>query len=385
MKINKVSSVIIVFCLFGCSSTQIEPTPIFTAIPVATMQPLETPVISPTSTSTTSPTSTAPEITTTTKDNQMILKGFKPDTIQRLFWSKDGSRLFISTPDGIIVYDVANKKIITRLESNVVGQYFVELSPDGNTFAVVSSNNPIHTPIFNISIRLINAETGNLIKTININNFGLVGLTFSPDSKTLAALNKNEEIALWDVATGKEVKTLHKKDYGNYLIQRVYFNPDGKSLVASFIDYTYKVWDTSTWKLQREFFCGDTVFQFNPDGSKFATEGVGNFKPAVWEFSSGEKLFDLSAKSHSRATAIDFDQSGKYIAVSVEHTIYDDSGIPTTIVDPVTIFDANTGQFLRELAIRAVNLKFSPNGTKLALVSQNENSSEIIIWDMNQP
>lgn len=316
----------------------------------------------------------------------MILKGFKPDMIRQLFWSKDGGILFIGAQEnGIIVYDVIKKKIITRFESNVAVQY-AQLSPDGNTFAIVSSNNPTDTPIFSpsLSIRLINAETGNLIKTINTTNFWWISLSFSPDSKTLAALNNNEEIVLWDVATGKEIKMLIKKGDGNHLIQSADFNPDGKSLVASFVDNTYKVWDTRTWKLQREFLCGDIGFQFNPDGSKFATGGVGNFKPAVWEFSSGKKLFDLSTKNHARA-AINFDPSGKYIAVSVEYTMYDDSGIRTTIVDPVTIFDANTGQLLRELAIKAINLKFNPNGTKLALVSQNENSSEIIIWDMNQP
>ncbi len=270
---------------------------------------------------------------------------------------------------------MANKKVIANFESDLIIQQLA-LSPDGKTFAV----NVYHAN----SIRLINSETGDLLKTINFTYSGLGGLTFSHDSKALASLSEDGEIIVWDLATGKEIMKFLK---GDYMMQRLSFSPDGKSLVASFIDYTYKVWDINTWKLQRVFQCEDTVFLFSPDGSKFATFGGGSHEPAVWDFYSGKKLFNLSAMQSINRTAIAFDPRGRYIAASVEYMIsncHNCVSVPIT-VDPITIYDANTGKSLHTLSSGATNLVFSPDGTKLASVSQDENSSEIIIWDMTQP
>jgi WD40 repeat protein len=150
-------------------------------------------------------------------------------------------------------------------------------------------------------------------------------------------------------------------------------SPNGNSLVASFIDYTYKVWDTTSWKLQRVFECDDTVFQFSPNGQKFVTYGGGSHEPAVWDFNSGRKLFNLSNPQLIDRLAIDFDPSGIYIVAG--------SGDANAI----TFYDAKTGKPLRELAMGATNLVFSPNGTKLASVHQDKISSEVIIWDISQP
>jgi WD40 repeat protein len=357
MKIYKISSILIIFCLFGCSSTQPTPAPTSTAIPTLAFRILPT--------LTAVPTSTPSQITITSKHNQTILKGFKPSFIW-LFWSQDGQKLLIGTQEtGILVFDVAKKKVIANFEREVVIEQ-LELSRDRKTFAVLVYPTE--------AIRLINAETGDLIRTIDItySRQGR-GLTFGADSKLLAFLNKDEEIVILDVTTGEEIRKLPKEESGDILMGTLSFSPDGKSLVTSFIDGTYKVWDTSTWKLQRVFECEDITFYFNLDGSQFATIGGGSQEPAVWDFKSGKKLFDLRSTKPVHITAIDFDLSGKYIAASGAYA------------NSITIYDANTGKPLYELAMGANPVVFSLDGTKLASVDQGENASEVIIWDVNQP
>jgi WD40 repeat protein len=293
-----------------------------------------------------------------------MVRGF-PSTFLWLFWSKDGRKLLIGTQQiGIIIYDVEYKQVSAKFESNTMIQQ-LELSRDGKTLAVVVY--PTN------SIRLINSETGELIRSIPITYFWWGGMTFSHDDKLLASLNENGEIIIWDVATGKEFKKLPKEEYGEYLMDRLSFSPDGKSLMASFIDHTYRVWDTNTWKLQRVFECEAAVFQFNPDGTRFVTFGGGSHEPVVWDFNSGRKLFNLSNPKLIDMLAIDFDPNGKYIVTG------------SSDANAIMLYDAKTGEPLRELAMGAANLAFSPDGSKLASVHQGKTSSEVIIWDLHQP
>ena len=70
-------------------------------------------------------------------------------------------------------------------------------------------------------------------------------VAFSPDGKTLASGSWDDTIKLWDVATGKETRTLAGQ---TAYVLSVAFSPDGKTLASGSEDDTIKLWDVATGK-----------------------------------------------------------------------------------------------------------------------------------------
>jgi WD40 repeat protein len=57
----------------------------------------------------------------------------------------------------------------------------------------------------------------------------VTSVSFSPDGKTLVSGSYDNTIKLWNVETGKEIRTLKGHDNS---VNSVNFSPDGKTLVS---------------------------------------------------------------------------------------------------------------------------------------------------------
>lgn len=362
MKINITALVIIAFFLSGCNSAQPEVSSTFTPVSTKIIQPTETPTISPTSAEL--------EITTISKENQDVIKGFHA-WVNLLFWSKDGKKLFIGTQDkGVIIYDMVNNKMFANFENGLFVKALA-LSPDENILAVAIYGDD--------SIRLIDSETGELIKVLYITWYWPVGLIFSPDNRILASYNdRSGETILWDVATGKEIKRLENSGVGRF------FSLDGTSFTtSSAADGVFRVWNTSTWELQETVHCKISGgSSFSPDKNRFVVLGfeMNTKENSVWDFKSCKKLFDLTG-AQPWPSAVAYDPTGKYIAAG-------GSGGNDRIIHTITLWDANTGKHIRDLVTGyyfVTNaLAFNPDGSKLASATGDESGLGIIIWDLTQ-
>ena len=68
-------------------------------------------------------------------------------------------------------------------------------------------------------------------------------VAFSSDGRTMASGSMDHTIKLWDLASGRELRTLagHPR-----AVASVAFSPDGRTLASGSWDHTIKLWDVAS-------------------------------------------------------------------------------------------------------------------------------------------
>src|SRR5262249_24826515 len=95
----------------------------------------------------------------------------------------------------------------------------------------------------------------------------VLSVAFSPDGKTLSSSGFDKTIKLWDVATGRQLRSFEGHS------QRVFsvaFTRDGKTLVSADADHNIKVWDVVTGAQLRSFNNSVRSVAISPDGKTLA-------------------------------------------------------------------------------------------------------------------
>ena len=97
-------------------------------------------------------------------------------------------------------------------------------------------------------------------------------------------LGPDPTLRLWDVATGKEIRSFagHTGE-----VSSVAFSPDGRFALSGSWDHTVRLWDVATGKEIRTF-AGHTgrvnSVAFSPDG-RFALSGSDDHTVRLWNVS----------------------------------------------------------------------------------------------------
>jgi WD40 repeat protein len=116
----------------------------------------------------------------------------------------------------------------------------------------------------------------------------VTSIAFSPDGRLLVSAGTNELANVWDVATGKRIRSLSHP----FAVDGVSFNGDGRLLLTRARDV--RVWDVADGRLvslldQR----GDiNVARFSPDGSQVLTGGRDDLA-VIWNTQTGEPVQTL--------------------------------------------------------------------------------------------
>jgi WD40 repeat protein len=185
------------------------------------------------------------------------LEGFAADAGRRvvgaLAFSPDGKYLAAgfgqkywfdpaSSPSPLKVWEVANRRLIRRLDGHTHLCLSLDFSRDGKLLASGSRDG---TAI------VWSTETWKAIETVeNPDHDSLYGgrgmvedVAFSPDGKTLALASREGDVQLWDVAGRKFLEPLEGHSSA---VLAVAFSPDGRTLASCGTGLTVHLWNVPT-------------------------------------------------------------------------------------------------------------------------------------------
>ena len=173
----------------------------------------------------------------------------------------------------------------------------LKFSPDGELLAVATS----------VGIWIYDTETYSARSLITADKGKVTAIAFSADSRRLAGGSGHYTLSVWDVGSGKLLKTfgLEKSNpevvAGLMRVASVAFSPDGRSLMSfARHGYALRVWDVQTGDLLKTF--SDRTVQadaaaFSPNGQILALGGQD------WMRHSTINLWDAETSERRRILA----------------------------------------------------------------------------------
>ena len=222
--------------------------------------------------------------------------------------SPDGKVLATGHIKAIKLWDATTGQALATLDDNTKNILQVAFSPDGKLLATAEVG---ALRLWDLAMK---KELRRLVSDKPEERI-LHGVAFSPDGKTLAsAEGRAKTVKLWEVATGKELKTF--EEHTGWTLG-VAFSPDGKTLAVSDGNGQVKLWDVNTRKEKTSLkwqTYGRRPLAFSPDGKLLATTGGDSHNIMLWDVKTGKDLVALEHKD--RVWSVDFSGDGKTIVTA---------------------------------------------------------------------
>lgn len=287
-------------------------------------------------------------------------------------YAPDGQRFAVAGSMGIWICDARTLNPVKLIAGDTKNISTVHFSPDGKTIASGGWGKTIDVWDVNTGrnvktlSRIVTTPSGNAPLTVPL--MWVKSLRFSPDGKTIVSGDLTKNVRLWDANTGSTLKIFKGRRHG---VNSVCFSPDGKTIATGNDDGTIRLWNADTGKSIKTL-KGHRVHvfsvSFSPDGKTLASAGLDTMV-RLWDVSTGKLLKTLTAHTQS-VNSVYFSPDGKTIATG--------SGD-----DTVHLWDVDKGSILRTLTghtdgVRRV--RFSPDSKTLVSVGS---SGTVRLWDVN--
>jgi WD40 repeat protein len=162
-------------------------------------------------------------------------------------------------------------------------------------------------------VKLLETNSGRLLKTIDHNQGAVNRIEFSPDTRWLATTTEDGKILIWDIE-GR----LEKELSNGSQISALRFSPDGRTLAtANAADFTISLWDVQSGSVERRlnFHSGVVnALAFSPDSQKLASGGADRMV-VIWDVISGKSKRKF--KEHDQTvSSLAFSPDGTVLATA---------------------------------------------------------------------
>ena len=308
------------------------------------------------------------------------------ERVNSVAYSPDGKTLASGSGREIRLWDPSTQEHKTTFVDQ--GGTSLAYSPDGRTLVVARWE----------TIDLVDAQTGERQLSLSEHTSPVEFLAFSSDGKKLASASgwdEDKAVRLWNARTGKLLRTLTGHERG---LHSLVFSPNGNTLVGGARDGTIRVWNPNTGKTQRTLEDWSDSLAYSPDGKKIAISQGGHLlllnantgvlqqtllghtngsRPLVfssdsntlvssswdgtirfWNVGTGSNK--LTIEGHFNFRGIALSPNGKTVATGVESSIF--------------LWNTQDGRFNEVLngAGRIDALTYSPDGKTLAIATRND-------------
>jgi WD40 repeat protein len=240
-------------------------------------------------------------------------RAFSSEQGRLLTWHPNPGR----GPGELTIWDVAARKEILHLDERTVDAWHATISPDGNTIAVCERNG---------RFRLLDAGTGQELRTFARAASGPDRMNFSPDGKRLA-MNETfgSDLGVWDVKSGEKLHTLSAVAPQCGPI----FSPDSRYLVSHGASRrSMAIWDLETGKTCLTLTGAMEVsgVAFSSDGKRLAA--VGPESLWIWDTTTGRDLLVFELPPAASLYEVAFSRDGRWLAAGGPGGVWVFDGTP---------------------------------------------------------
>jgi len=242
-------------------------------------------------------------------------------------FSRNGQRLLSGgTDQKVLVWDVSSEKALFELEGHARTVNAVAVSPDG-TLGLSAAGDK--------TVRLWSLTEGKSLRQLEGHQDLIWSLAFSPDGLLAASAggndydpagngfvpgNRDYDVRIWDVSSGKELRRLHgHTDAVNALA----FAPDGRRLLSGSSDKTVRLWQVGTGRELASFdghTRGVNGVAFFPSSSRALSAGDDRV-PRIWKLPPDipdlVKAFQDPANPNRRALVQEIGKAGPDARIAI--------------------------------------------------------------------
>ncbi len=347
--------------------------------------------------------------------------------INAIAFSADGKTLATAEVATIHLWDIGTGKELRRIENASFNGKGLAFSPDGKTLSSTCGGNESVVRLWDVatgkprlagghdgtiqtvafspdgkmvatgtcighdyrSIRVWESATGKLVRKFEGHTFGITKVLFKPDGKELLSASTDGTLRLWDVTSGREIRTYSVG--GGAEVRGMALSPDCKKLTAIILGAhteTAMVWDVATGKLivnrTDPVKPNPFIVPFSADGTITAADQNETLF-FLREIATGKVFLKLEVtNSHPRAWlrgVVAFSPDGTIVAAASARVVPSGTGSDESVEDTIHFWEMATGNPIRQITgikTRIDAIAFSPDARTLATAGEGS----VQLWDV---